>query len=143
MIDITKLKPSELIRVALDDLGKVEESDQYAVDMWVWHQPNKLSKIYGGAACSVCLAGAVMVGSLESEIENELDPDDFGYGTKRVLEALDTLRTGAIDDAFSWLRIPVDEKLRVSVVITDYDDDPAAFRQDMMFLAMYLEAHGY
>lgn len=47
-------KPSAFIRVALEDLKKVERDRLSCVDMTSWHSS------YDDGSCSVCLGGAVL-----------------------------------------------------------------------------------
>lgn len=47
-----KKNVSGLIRLALADLRKCEQSPKYKINMDDWHVPN--------SRCSVCLAGSVM-----------------------------------------------------------------------------------
>lgn len=64
-------KVSELIRLALADLRKIEGDNRYVVNMMTWHVPTW----HGGSEeCSVCLAGAVMAKTLHAEICQRVDP---------------------------------------------------------------------
>lgn len=51
--------PSQLLRLALDDLRKVERSKRYAVDMGSWHEPNQYDD-KDNRVCAVCFTGALL-----------------------------------------------------------------------------------
>lgn len=88
-------KLSELITIALEDLAKVEASDQYTVDMGRWYRPNG----YEGT-CLVCFAGSVMAMSLEFDRETEVEFQEFSNyfdpQTSGKFLALDAARRGKI-----------------------------------------------
>ena len=91
-------KPSELLRLALEDEEKCHNSPDYIVDMEIWHRP--LS-----GKCTVCLAGAVMAQTLESNKTMMLSPAKFDQDTYSKLHALDYFRSGYIDDGLNCLDI--------------------------------------
>lgn len=124
-------KPSELIRVALADLAKVEADPRYVVDMGMWHEP--LAPPFDGK-CAVCLAGAVMAGTLGISAERSLRPEDFDDDTNRKLDDLDEMRLGWVPDRFDF-----SDHGRP---ITKYADNPARFRADMERFASDLEEAG-
>jgi len=92
--------PSALIRLALDDLRKIEGDDRYAVDMYNWHCPSPLA-----AKCYVCLAGAVMAKSIELDPNIWASPTsmktEIDAPTRLKLCALDDFRTGSIFQGLS------------------------------------------
>ena len=51
--------PSELLKLALNDIAVVKKSKRYRINTNVWHSPNVVT-------CSVCLAGAVLANTLKS-----------------------------------------------------------------------------
>lgn len=87
-------KPSALIRLALDDLRKVERDARYAVDMGYWHtgtwEPEHNN------TCMVCLAGAVMAGTLGADPTQVRYPDCYSLETEARLESLDCFRVGNV-----------------------------------------------
>jgi hypothetical protein len=83
-------KLSELIRLALTDLRKVERNKNYKVDMNTWHTPN--------GVCRVCLAGAVMAGTLGADPTTVAAPSYYGRDSGK-LAALDEVRCGYLEDA--------------------------------------------
>lgn len=120
--------PSALLRLALDDLAKLEANPNYVVNMAVWL-----------GNCQACMAGAVMLNSLG--VTEPMMPADFDeYDTKQKLRAINSFRMGDISDALFQLSIPLPEGLPRRVAITDYDDDPATFRTDLLSLATLLES---
>ena len=121
--------PSELIRLAIADLEKVERSHRYRVDMRVWHEP------YRGV-CSVCLAGAVMAATLGTTRSQSLIYRDFSDEVRNKLLALDYFRIGSISKGFKYLGIESDLD---NVPICPYDDEPDQFKRDMLELADTLE----
>lgn len=140
--------PSELIRVALADLEKVESSDQYRVDMRRWHVPD-------GDVCSVCLAGAVMAKTIELSPERYGSPNIMGmlianglgdpadsclYGK---LHALDEFRSGDVEGAFSLMELEGAPPFTVADIPEYNPDDPAPFKKDMLELASDLEKAGF
>ena len=50
--------PSELLKLALDDLKVIKEDKRYEIDMELFHRPNKKT-------CSVDLVGAVLANTLK------------------------------------------------------------------------------
>lgn len=83
------LKPSELLRLAAEDVRKVINNPKLTVNMDDWaRSPDSETQ-----ACTVCLAGAVMIGTLDATISCGLRPTDFG-GDCDALLALDAARCG-------------------------------------------------
>ena len=125
-------QPSELIRLALDDLDWLSSSSQYTIDMGAWHRPEQ------DGTCHICLAGAVMARSLGADRHWIYDPDDY---KAEKLRALDCFRRGAV-------RAGLDEMgSRASdypdgIWVTPYDEDPEQFVEDMLELADMFAAGG-
>lgn len=150
--------PSDLIRVALRDLAKVEKSDYYRVLMHSWHTPRYQSDytpLY--PICHVCLAGAVLAGSCGVPRHIRTDPSDFDRYTRRRLFALDSFRVGDIYAGCGWLRvatkfekavtdkfIKVDDRKRFMFrAHSMYDNDPALWRTEMLLAARDLKSVGF
>lgn len=144
-------KLSACIRVALADLRKVEADERYRVDMATWHTPI-------GDRCAVCLAGAVMAGTLGLRHGVSTYPGAFGNDTADRLYALDACREGDVQSAIEYVtdaHFDVDtqyaearrvgDRARASNIdmIAEYDEDPERFHADMSSLADWLEAEGY
>ena len=94
-------KLSELIELAIHDLQAVEKDRRYVVNMCYWHMPMD-------GVCEVCLAGAVMAGTLGvSPLSLVDDPcAEFTESVSRKLLALEAVRKGMVIDALSFLRKP-------------------------------------
>jgi hypothetical protein len=130
--------PSALIRLALADLHKVEEDDRYEVDMEEWHWPNSRD-----GRCHVCLAGAVMAGTLEVPPEDHILPASFALdGTK--LRALNSLRLGYVHHALEHLfgRKPIPDGVPERMDVPQYRHDPVGFYREMRVMADILEEAG-
>lgn len=97
-------KASALITVALDDLQKAEASPDYVIEMGVWHTPGGLMR-GADSRCAVCMAGAVMAGTLGASIHKDMGPAHYRCDTERtdrhhiaeMLNALDDLRLGELE----------------------------------------------
>jgi len=92
-------KPSKLLTVALEDMGKARRSRKYILDMEDWHVPGYAS----GKPCEVCVAGAVMALRLGADPKKDYYDDDFGPDNGDRLCAIDLFRNGAIRSAFESL----------------------------------------
>ena len=95
-------KPSDLIRVAMDDLTKVERLKGYYVDMTTWHQRYRPGDnlLNTRGLCHVCFAGAVMAQTLGSDPDKYITPQTFNSDTQYKLSALDSFRCGQVGMAF-------------------------------------------
>lgn len=92
-------KLSKLIRVALKDEDRAFKSPNYRIDMTVWHGTS-YSRGVLRPECSVCLAGAVMAGTLKvSPSQSESPSSLFEYPISNRLRSLDSVRTGKVADA--------------------------------------------
>ena len=130
-------KPSELIRVALADLEKVEADPRYSVHMGDWHRSF-------GNYCAVCLAGSVMAMSLHLNPEQTVEFHDSASGLSDAdwdkLDALDDFRMGEVHAGLRTLNLD-QGSLDEMIGITPYTTDPTTFKQDMNNLADLLEQH--
>jgi hypothetical protein len=132
----TKLpdKPSELIRVALEDMRALEEDTRYRIDMGAWHHP-------GPVFCHVCAAGAVMARRLGVGPATKTSPSDFDDETSRKLFALDCFREGQV--LIGLIRLDIAPgNYPLDVRITPYEVHREAFYRDMEALAAMLEGVG-
>lgn len=128
-------KPSELIMLALKDLVCIRNTPGYIVDMEYWHRSQ-------GDTCSVCLAGAVIAGTLKSPKQTTL-PCDFDDDIRNKLLALNKFRLGHLYRAFRYLGLPFPSNYSRRIPITAYEDDPEQFLMEMKGLANALAAGGY
>lgn len=133
-------KMSDLILVAIRDLSKVEKMKGYKIDMgWAWHEPIATRR---GSRCSVCLAGACMVG-LGVPKNREVHPYSFNEKLERKFNAIDSLRVGSVSSACYYLNIIKTEKIRkMNRDITDYSVSKSKFKKEMLKLAKDLKKVG-
>lgn len=142
-------KPSELLRVALNDLKAAERDPRYTIDMTDWHVPRDKEGLRlfegedmeAGSSCAVCLAGSVMRQSFDGNYK--LCPDDFTLKISGNLEAIDCLRRGQVEDAYYHLG----RDKPVNVIddyegIPEYDEGKRGFYKAMDGLIKYLEHFG-
>lgn len=147
-------KPSELIRLALSDLEKVEKTKGYQIDMGDWHEPTLDEK--GQPVCSVCFAGAVLAGTLKTPKQRSLEPYEIEDESVRVkLCAIDSLRLGFVYESLQYLEICTEADKEISHraweamenkefdrKIIPYEIDKAKFKKQMRHLATRLEEAG-
>lgn len=151
-------KLSATIRVALNDLKKVENSKRFSVDMGSWfskYQPNR--------PCHVCFAGAVMANTLKLPLSalryqregmtfyNEVHPGSFNDRIRDKLKALNCVRSYNISravDTFYGVDSPQTQKYnahdRVAIegFYPAYEEDPEAWHRNMLRIADHLESIG-
>ena len=90
MIDSTNRLPNTLhglLRVAIDDARNLDRI-KYQPEYSRWHEP------LGTDRCAVCLAGAVIAGSMGLSPSVFCDPLEFERPVYRKLQALNEMRTG-------------------------------------------------
>ena len=133
--------PSELIRVALDDLDWAEKHpDRFIIDMTGWHKWDVESQ-----KCHVCMAGAVMARTLhipDVQTFPVLLIADFGSDVRGKLVALDLFRSGYIHTAlnrmgFSYGTIDKLKDLPKTISV----DQTRPLRPQMEKIIKLLEAH--
>ena len=125
--------PSNLIRLALEDLEKVRKDSRYEIDMNQWHSPN----IYN-SRCSVCLGGNVIAKSLDTYSIYHA-PHDFPKESL-ALKALDNFRQGYLCEGLRDLGIY--KNVPDADHIVEYSEDPEEFINQMHFIADYFEYIG-
>lgn len=128
-------KPSELIRLAINDLVAVEQNPDYKVCMAIWYLRNP------GDKCLVCFAGAVMAQTLGAESTSALNADSFPKDIGDKLVALDYFRVGWLGCGLTALGIQY--RALDNIALQRYEDDPMGFKQDMVFLADSFERQGH
>lgn len=106
-------KPSKLILTALADLEEREKDRNIEIYMGEWLTPNRdfFGKVEG---CSVCLAGAVMLGKITDDpknLDSYYDPSYFDNDTRRKLYALNSLREGNFKESLCVLGIEAPDSL--------------------------------
>lgn len=132
-------KPSDLIELALADLTAVEaQPEVFKVLMDYW-----LVASEGPSICYVCLAGAVMVGTLRCGHDISMFPNEIGDPDTRIkLCALNKFREGRIDIAFEYMRLKLPSEFSGRRNIIEYELYPAKFKRDMQELANDLREYG-
>ena len=121
--------PSDLIDVALHDLYRAEKDPLYEIDMNTWHSWNinefddePVSK------CEICLAGAVIAGSLKADLETELTPDCYAPATAKKLNSLDYFRSGNIRDGLEEIGFTLPAGWKSFREYPEYHYDPNKFK---------------
>ncbi len=131
---ILPTKPSELIRVALQDLEACEANSIYRINMGRWHGPEE-----GHPGCAICFAGAVMAQSLGADPEKVSRPSGFGTITQNALYALNFFREGCIKAGLTTLGLPV---VMGDRELSYYRGDSVSFQEQMNTLANDFEELG-
>lgn len=120
-------KLSELGELGLKALAEVEAMPEtYRVAMHFWHMPE-------GKRCLVCLAGCVIASLKLATPLDPVAPRHFNEETRYALEALDALRSGSVSSAAGALGLPPlsgERRRALNRSITEYREDPAAFRAE-------------
>lgn len=140
-------RPSKLIRLALGDLQAAVKAG-YGVDMDAWVRKTASGK------CTVCFAGACMVSQFgqvakmakKAKTGEGVMPADLSDDEIKRLKALDLLRMGKIKDALLMLDTPNNEipfNMKGNVCITQYDEDPKRFFEQMNEMADAFEQLGF
>jgi hypothetical protein len=86
---------SGLLRLAVADAQKCANDPRYVLQMGSWHEP-------GLKRCSVCMAGAVMAQSLNTQLHAVAFPEDYD-DSEYALMAIDEMRCGDVLGAASTL----------------------------------------
>lgn len=126
--------PSQLIRLGLENLRKVEANSRYSVDMECYYVASIL-----GAPCRVGFDGATIAMSLEQPIDVFCGPSQFERSTAAALWALDYFRSGNVARACDFLGIQAPFN---SADIPNYARDRDGFHVAMRDLADVLERYG-
>lgn len=135
--DSRGVHPAKLIRLALEDLKKVEADPRYEVDMDDWHSGGSVTH-----PCAVCLAGAVMAKTMKLQYDKNLWPEDAALnGTTWALQALDELRRGNVRGGYSVLDRPFPGDGPEELKIFPYHISPERFCAEMEALADLIEQH--
>lgn len=93
-IDITKLKQSQLLRLAVKDAQACERSRLYKLSMGTWHTPN--------GKCAVCMAGAIMAKTLGVPRTRFSQPGLFEAEVERALHVVNRMRGGGFGPTSSY-----------------------------------------
>lgn len=150
-------KLSELIKLAVKDLNKVEKMPDYAVDMSIWHD----QKDFFGDICSVCFAGSVMACELNVDKELYLSPGYFNKSLEWKFNALDYIRKYQIATALAYIeRANGGKDVKLNIILEDkiisklcslrkvsgfyqnlssYEEDAKLFKLNMLYIAKELK----
>ncbi len=82
------LHPVKCLKIAIKDLRMVAADKRYKPNAGTWHS----MKTHDDGYCHVCLAGAVIAGTLDNPINEELLLHHFDDNTSMMLEILDDIR---------------------------------------------------
>lgn len=136
-------KPSELILVALQDLEKVEKDPLFNVNMSEWVFYNSYTH-----RCHVCLAGAVMMKTLEARGYKlprdaaSISPSNFGFKEyQSKLLALDSFRLGDVGEGLEEMGLFAPQ-LNYCYTMPSYNNNPEKFKRRMRAMSRMLRAHG-
>ena len=110
---LPKMKLSELLVVAIDDLCKCKDAGM-DIDMQFWHAAPMGG--YNDGACMVCLAGGVMAQELhvpndhgtpeEDRVWHEVTPEDIeDRRTRQYMYALNEVRSGHVERAVQYMQL--------------------------------------
>ena len=142
-------KLSDLIRLAIADGRKLyqERAGEYYPDAYVFHEVGYDSQ-QDKKVCHVCLAGAVMAGTLHTDTRDSLIPSDFDKPWTKALYALDYVRLGLYDNALIALYGPGEYQFAVT------QSPPVQYRfegwdafldhlDNLGFVVGFFQDHGY
>ena len=132
--------PSRLIRMALDDLNRIEKLKGYTIAMGSWHD-TYLDHVgdVSDPSCHVCLAGTVMASTLGADINSDVEPGSYDEVTKGRLMALDDFRIGEVGSGFYRMGLDSAKGSPFDREIPHYGWDRRAFKLHMRRLARDLE----
>jgi hypothetical protein len=130
------IKPSELLRLAIGDLEKVEAMPEtYKVNMGAWHDKANREQ------CHVCLAGAVMAMTLHVPPDEDSSPGHFTECAGH-LHALNHFRVGNVESGLNSMCITRPSSCTDRMPVTGYNMDSVKFKRDMIYMSDYLENKG-
>ena len=101
---------SKLIRLAIKDARRLNK-DTYWPNYTQYHTPHSECSYYPDeqtaelptTTCHICVAGAVIAGTLNGDPSIEIRPEDYSFWTAE-LEALDRIRVGDYLGAYFYFR---------------------------------------
>ena len=125
-----------LLRIALEDIRKVERTADYEVDMRLWLERT-------GSVCSACLAGSVMLRLLDDdqEIFNSgwfIQPKLFGSNQNQLIASA-YLEAGDVEYAYKSLDQIKPDTLPYAVKRPSYSVDPEGWWDAMQKMLDMLE----
>jgi hypothetical protein len=147
---------SGLLELALNDLRKCESDPRFKINMWRYYMIDTSEDVE--QVCHVCLAGAVMAGTLgytiadlQSDPLNDpsvkcLLPENTPFESK--LMALDFLRRGHVGYAIAAMKHGAIKYVHNLTTVshdrsvTPYEDDKCQWHEDMALLLKHLKEVG-
>lgn len=97
---LLKMKLSELIVEAVNDMRQVRKDPKYVLAMEVWHEP----RVRDFKKCAVCMAGSIIAARHMINPRKEVQPDEFRNGKYLgPLYAVNNARLGRIGMALADL----------------------------------------
>lgn len=131
--------PSALMQLAVDDLRKAENSQDYYIDMGEWHTPRV--KAYNKVVCKICMAGAVMAMSMGVSIDKDLVPSNFTDEEDHKLMAINAFRQGFMQTGCQHMGLdwPVEERYMPA---TPYGNSRELFYRQMDDIIAKLKSRG-
>lgn len=135
----------ELLEVAIEDLKSVQRRKNVTINMDTWVEVGD-----DGKTCSSCMAGAVMINSLNMIKDFDftgmsIDPTiDASEDVSNKLLAINFLREGEIQEAMDVMNIEYSNHNPLVEItsyhpVNDYHKDRKRFFQDMNDLKGYLK----
>lgn len=121
LTDINTL--SGILFLSYDDAKKLDRT-KYIPRFSIWHQSVtninfSQSDSPRNRICAVCLAGAVIAGTLEGTWEEDLDPESFENAEiENRLAALEDLRVGKVTKALRSMNIDIEENYQRAFGLT-------------------------
>ena len=138
--DILPDKPGDLIKVALDNLNKVEKDPMYEVNMRdSWHRPFETDTVQ---KCSVCFSGEVMAKTMNLSRKNEIMPNNFHYKLERKIRALDSFRKGNVEYGLLCLNFRKPDNMLPIFRVESYSHNPRKFKKDMKNMIEFFYGYG-
>lgn len=136
---------STAMRIALEDIRKVEKDSRYQVNMHFWHRP--VIQETGDPVCQVCFAGSVMAKTLNFDPRYSRyggDEGDTSLAWDSVFTALDYARLGEVTAALREMhrdrfKLRSDQEL---IPVARYEGNPLQWRKDMFKIVHMLERMG-
>lgn len=143
------LKPSELLRLALKDLEKVEAMPEtYLIDFARYHEYNA----YNSGKCVVCLAGSVLATSFGHAPTESIWLWDLDHEISDRIHCISDLQFGAIRSGLHVLGLPTSDveyivnqtkEFHDGPITAPYRTNPDGYKKWVARLADRLEELGY
>lgn len=96
--------PSELIALALRDMRAVMRKPLYRINMSIWHEPRYTARDGRLMSCSICMAGAVMAGTLRADPGRHVLGTFYSRDTACKISAINAFRTGRVQQGILYMR---------------------------------------